>query len=112
MILDKQFPPDPRVENEAVSLINKSFDVYLFCLKYTEDAPSFEPINGLHVHRYQSNKLEYKLSALAYRLPFYTNIMAKKIEHFLRKNHIEVIHVHDIRIAGAVFKANRLLSYQ
>jgi len=34
MILDKIFPPDPRVENEAVSLVENGFEVYLFCLKY------------------------------------------------------------------------------
>ena len=33
MILDKTFPPDPRVENEAVTLINHGFEVFLFCLK-------------------------------------------------------------------------------
>jgi len=31
MILDKTFPPDPRVANEAVSLIEKGHEVFLFC---------------------------------------------------------------------------------
>ena len=33
MILDAVFPPDPRVENEAISLINEGHHVFLFCLK-------------------------------------------------------------------------------
>ncbi len=106
MILDKTFPPDPRVENEAVALINKGHKVFLFCLKY-EDVPESEKINEILVKRYTSNKLEYKLSALAYTFSFYTNLMAKKISHFIVKNKIEVLHIHDIRIAGAVFKANK-----
>lgn len=105
MILDKTFPPDPRVENEAISLINAGHHVYLFCLKY-DDAANDDLINGIHIKRYKSNRLEYKLSALAYSVPFYTNLMAKKIRHFLIENAIETIHIHDIRIAQAAMKVN------
>jgi glycosyltransferase involved in cell wall biosynthesis len=106
MILDKTFPPDPRVENEAISLINAGHEVFLFCLKYDKNEGGVI-INGIQVKRYQSNKLEYKLSALAYTFPFYTVIMANKITRFLKKNNIEAIHIHDMRIAGAVFRANK-----
>jgi len=104
MILDKTFPPDPRVENEAVSLVENGFEVYLFCLRYGNEQEDSEVINGINIKRYQSNTLEYKLSALAYSLPFYTNRMHRKINNFLIKNRIEAIHIHDIRIAEAVFK--------
>jgi len=109
MILDKTFPPDPRVENEAEALIEQGHQVFLFCLKY-RDEPEFEIISKIQVKRYISNKFEYKLSALAYTFPFYTNIMAKKITHFLIGNKIEVVHIHDLVIAGAVFKANKKLN--
>jgi glycosyltransferase involved in cell wall biosynthesis len=106
MILDKTFPPDPRVENEAISLINSGFEVFLFCLKYTTE-PQNEVIKGIQVRRYLSNKLNYKLSALVYTVPFYTQIMSKKVAHFLSANNIDAIHIHDIQIADAVFKANK-----
>ena len=106
--MDKTFPPDPRVENEAISLIKNGQEVFLFCLKYHKNEMDVL-INGIQVKRYQSNKLEYKLSALAYTFPFYTEIMAHKIARFLKKNKIEAIHIHDMRIAGAVFKANKSL---
>jgi len=106
MILDKTFPPDPRVENEAMALIKSGHKVFLFCLKY-DDKDGNEIINGIQVKRYLSNKLEYKLSALAYTFSFYTNLMSNKIAHFLSENKIEAIHIHDIRIADAVFKANK-----
>ena len=109
MILDKTFPPDPRVENEAISLIEKGYEVFLFCLKYKNEEEN-TVINGIHVIRYQSNKLEYKLSALAYTFPFYTNRMKRKISHFLDTYKIKAIHIHDIRIAEAVFKANKKLN--
>jgi glycosyltransferase involved in cell wall biosynthesis len=109
MILDYTFPPDPRVENEAIALIKKGHKVFLFSLKYAKE-PDFEDINGIKVSRYKTNKFEYKLSALAYTFPFYTKLMQTRISHFLENNKIDVIHIHDIRIADAVFKANKNLN--
>ena len=105
MILDAPFPPDPRVENEAVSLVKAGHQVFLFCLKY-KDEKSSEIINGIHVKRYKSNKLEYKLSALVYTVPFYTFLMKKKIHQFIEETKIDAIHIHDIKIAQAVYSAN------
>jgi glycosyltransferase involved in cell wall biosynthesis len=110
MILDKIFPPDPRVENEAISLVNNGFEVILFCLKYTDEQPECEILNGIEIKRYRSNRLEYKFSALAYTVPVYNNRMSKKIEDFLVKNNIEAVHIHDIKIAGSVFKVNKKLN--
>ena len=106
MILDAEFPPDPRVENEAVSLVNNGYEVFLFCLKYKNENKA-ELINGILVKRYSSNKIEYKLSALAYTIPLYTFFMKSKIIDFIKKNKIEALHIHDIRIAQAVFNANK-----
>jgi len=106
MILDKTFPPDPRVANEAKALIKDGQEVFLFCLHYGKEKAS-EEIDGIQIRRYKSNKLEYKLSALAYTFPFYSNLMCKKIKDFISRNNIEVLHIHDIRIAEAAFQANR-----
>jgi glycosyltransferase involved in cell wall biosynthesis len=106
MILDAVFPPDPRVENEAVSLVKAGHEVFLFCLKYADEKTS-EIINGIKVKRYTSSQLEYKLSALAYTFPLYTFWMQKKINQFIIETNIEALHIHDIRIAAAVFDANK-----
>ncbi len=106
MILDNVYPPDPRVENEAIELIKGGHEVYLFCLTYGEQLLN-EEVKGIHVRRYMSSKLEYKLSALAYTVPFYTMMMRKKIKDFVIKNSIEALHCHDIRVAEAVFSANK-----
>ena len=105
MILDAPFPPDPRVENEAVSLVENGHEVFLFCLKYA-DEKAFDTINGIQVRRYSSNTIEYKLSALAYTIPLYSVIMQKKIAKFIKETNIEALHIHDMRIAGAVYKVN------
>ena len=106
MILDKTFPPDPRVENEAIELIKAGHEVFLFCLTYGNELKE-EVINKIKVKRYQSNKFEYKLSALAYTFPLYTFFMKKKIQKFLINFKIESIHIHDMVVAEAVFNANK-----
>ena len=106
MILDETFPPDPRVENEAVTLINAGHEVFLFCLTYGNQKLE-EITNGIQIKRYLSNKIIYKLSALSYDLPFYKMMMKSKIDHFIQENNIDVLHVHDMRIAGTVFEINK-----
>ena len=106
MILDDIFPPDPRVENEAITLINSGHEVFLFCLTYGNQK-LHENINGIQIRRYKYNKIIYKLSALSYDFFGYRMIMKPKIDDFIKENSIEVIHIHDIRIAEAVFLSNK-----
>ena len=106
MILDSDFPPDPRVENEAIALIKGGHEVFLFCLTYG-DQPLEEEIEGIKIRRYISSKLEYKLSALAYTVPLYSSLMKKKINDFISKNKVQALHIHDIRIAQAAIWANK-----
>lgn len=106
MILDKSFPPDPRVENEALALISAGHEVFLFCLDYQGQLPA-ENYKEIQIRRYQSNQIAYKLSALAYPFPFYRFMMSPHINHFLRENAIEVIHVHDMVIADTVLYVNK-----
>ncbi len=106
MILDKVFPPDPRVENEAIELIKQGHEVVLFCLTYGGEA-SEEIVNGVKVVRFKSNKLEFKLSALAYTFPFYSYLMKWKITKFLNRFKLDAIHIHDMVVAEAAFKANK-----
>lgn len=106
MILDTTFPPDPRVENEATSLIAEGHQVILFCFSYNKSFKRREVFKGIQVKRFYCNKLTYKLSALAYTLPFYHLITYFILRKFLKTNDIDVLHVHDIQIARSVFWAN------
>jgi glycosyltransferase involved in cell wall biosynthesis len=105
MILDKTFPPDPRVENEALALTQHGHQVFLFCLTYGNQLLD-ENYKGIKIKRYLSNKLIYKLSALSYTFPFYRLLLQPKIAHFIQSNQIEALHIHDITIAETVFKVS------
>ena len=105
MILDKEFPPDPRVENEALALVSKGVEVYLFCLHYKGQI-EYETYKGINICRYPFNTFLYKSSALAYTVPVYSFFMSKKIKDFIDKQEISHLHIHDIRIAQAVEWSN------
>ena len=107
MVLDKQFPPDPRVENEAIVLAQNGFKVFLFCLTYTPSEVGAQDYKGFTVVRYLSSQIEYKSSAIAYDVPFYHSRMQKKIQQFMLDNDIDVWHIHDMRTAKAVYTLNK-----
>ena len=112
MILDHTFPHDPRVKNEAEALIKNGKQVYLFCLSFDRRFKKNEIIEGINICRYYCSWITYKFSALAYTFPFYKWIMSKKIKKFIKKNHIEVLHIHDIQIASSVFLANKTFNLE
>ncbi len=107
MILDNTFPPDPRVENEAFTLIKNGHDVYLYCLDYSHSLAEYEIINGIYVYRQRLPKYLYSLSALAYTIPYYHFYLKKSLSKFVAKNEIQVLHVHDIQVARSVFNVNK-----
>jgi glycosyltransferase involved in cell wall biosynthesis len=107
MILDKAFPPDPRVENEAVTLAEHGHEVHLYCMQFDSTLPEREVYNGIHVHRFRFSGLVKKLSALAYTLPFYHLILQKSLKAFISEHRLEALHIHDIQVARAVFWANK-----
>ncbi len=106
MLLDQDFPPDSRVENEAYSLIAAGFEVFLFSLAFKKK-PLAESWNGIEVRRYPCGKLLYKMSALAYDFPYYHRKVAGMIGHFIAENQIDALHVHDMVLARAAFAVNK-----
>lgn len=100
MILDTAFPPDSRVENEAVSLIHQGHEVFLFALNRGAE-PKGEEYNGIQVRRFPTTNFEYKSSALAYTFPYYHWKLASKIDAFIREVNPDVLHVHDLTVARA-----------
>lgn len=106
MFLESEFPPDSRVENEAISLIDAGHEVYLFSITY-DSRDSEEEINDIHVRRYKGGNWLYKSSALAYQLPYYHRKVQPFIEDFILRNRIESLHIHDMPLAEAVMKVNK-----
>lgn len=106
MFLDQSFPPDSRVENEAFSLIRAGHEVHLFSLERDTSRPKREIWNGIDVHRFEISNLTYRLSALAYTVPFYHRSIRNSIVTSIESVKPDVLHIHDMLIAKSVFEVN------
>lgn len=112
MILDSDFPPDPRVENEARVLINAGMEVHLFAFSYDQNFVPLETYKGIKVHRFHCSEMLYKMSALAYTIPLYHIQLKGKIEQFIRDTGCNVVHIHDIQVARAIFMLKSTLNFK
>ncbi|MEA3296213.1 MAG: glycosyltransferase, partial [Patescibacteria group bacterium] len=108
MILDKEFPPDPRVENEAKILVDNGFDLSIMSFNYGNKS-KFENYLGIKIYRYPIKKMiKKKGTALVNTiLDFYTILITRYIIDFITKNKIDVLHVHDLHILGAAIEARK-----
>ncbi|MEZ4900094.1 MAG: glycosyltransferase family 4 protein [Saprospiraceae bacterium] len=107
MILDSDFPPDPRVRNEAQVLIQAGYEVHLFCLDYRGTQPPKEKFLGINVHRYRIKPWMHSISSLAYTIPLYHYLLQKSIQQFLDEVAPDILHTHDMQVARAVFRSNK-----
>ncbi|NND77495.1 MAG: glycosyltransferase family 4 protein [Flavobacteriales bacterium] len=108
MILDKDYPPDPRVQNEAKFLIQNGHSVSLLCIDFEgKNRPEKETIDGINIFRIKGNWLMAKFSALAYTLPIYHFFIRHHVSRFLKQFHIDHLHVHDMPAAVGTFWANK-----
>ena len=106
MVLPGYFPPDIRVEKEARTLIADGHEIHLVCMG-ADGQPQEGDFHGINIHRLQVFSKKYgKLSTLVYT-PFFLNLFWRshwinKIKEIIRKNNIEIIHVHDLPVVPIV----------
>ena len=107
MLLDKPFPPDPRVANEARSLIAAGHEVLLFCLN--PGGPSGqEDWQGIRVIRHAIGKRFWKkASALILTVGLYKRWFRRRLLPFIREYELEALHVHDLPLVGEGLRAAR-----
>lgn len=97
MILDRTFPPDPRVANEARSLAGAGFEVHLFCLRHGSRQAARETWQGIQVHRIQIHRGFYrKASAVSLELPAYRWFLRRHLRPLIQREKIDVLHTHDL----------------
>jgi glycosyltransferase involved in cell wall biosynthesis len=95
MVLANEFPPDVRVENEALSLVEAGHEVHLACFT-RKNAPEKEIFKGVIIHRIPISLFLYKASVAALTAPFYFSFWERFLENITEKYRIETIHIHDL----------------
>ena len=103
MILDHEFPPDIRVENEIESLIEDGHEIHIAC--YTRDNRELKETNGnLTIHRKRISKFIYKTSVGALKFPFYFSFWRSFLSDLFKTEHFDAIHIHDLPLAKTGFE--------
>ncbi|HDR88168.1 MAG TPA: glycosyltransferase WbuB [Bacteroidetes bacterium] len=98
MVLDREFPPDLRVENEMESLLKKGVEVHLAC--YTREGKSRDDRwQQARIFRKPISTFFYKSSVGALKFPFYFNFWRSFLDRLCRENQYDAIHVHDLPLA-------------
>ena len=108
MLLDKPFPPDPRVANEMRSLARAGHEVHLLCPEFDRARPLAEDWEGVRIHRiHMSRSFHRKMSALVLRLPFYWQAFERPFRTLVEREGIEAIHVHDLPLLEVGLRVGR-----
>jgi glycosyltransferase involved in cell wall biosynthesis len=110
MILDHEFPPDIRVENEIEALSEAGHEIHLACFT-RKNRPENEKNETCHIHRKAISGLVYKSSVAALTFPVYFKFWRKFIRHLMREFRIDAIHVHDLpltEVAAGICRQNNI----
>ena len=99
MLLENVFPPDDRVEKEALSLINSGYEVHVACYSRSDDFIEEETYKGIYIHRQKISWLMHKFSAAILILPFYFWYWKKFALNLQENFSYAAIHVHDLPLS-------------
>jgi glycosyltransferase involved in cell wall biosynthesis len=98
MILDHEFPPDIRVENEMEALSEAGHEIHLVCFT-RKNRPEYEKQETCYIHRKVITGLVYKSSVAALTFPLYFNFWRRFITNLVREFRFDAIHVHDLPLS-------------
>jgi len=98
MILESEFPPDVRVENEMLALTEAGHNVHLACSS-RKNRPEYEQIGSSIIHRKAMSGFIYKSSVGCLRFPFYFNFWRRFVFGLCKKEKFDVIHIHDLPLS-------------
>ncbi|MGQ7867864.1 glycosyltransferase family 4 protein [Sunxiuqinia sp. sy24] len=106
MLLENNFPPDTRVENEIHSLQEDGHEVHIACLK-TKGNKKTNSFGSTVIHRFEISEFVRKSSVGALAFPFYFYFWNKRVCRLFADYKYDAIHVHDLPLAAVGFKIKK-----
>jgi glycosyltransferase involved in cell wall biosynthesis len=98
MVLESDFPPDVRVENEILALSEAGHEIHLAC-STRKNSSSKEKWGIAVIHRRRMSPFIYKSSVGCLKFPFYFNFWREFIFGLLAEEKFDAIHIHDLPLA-------------
>jgi len=111
MLLNAPYPSDVRIKKETDALQAAGFKVHLLCL-HRKGEKSEEQINGLYVQRISAGEGNIQLAFwdAIISMTFKHPVFKKAIPKWVKKNSIEVLHVHDLPLAGTALAIRKKMN--
>lgn len=96
MLLDTEFPPDIRVENEAQSLLDAGHEVHILSYNFGSRSTK-ETYKGIQIHRFNiAKQLAKKSLGLLNQFPLYRWIWQREVQKMLHTQPFDAVHIHDL----------------
>jgi glycosyltransferase involved in cell wall biosynthesis len=100
MVLEREFPPDVRVEKEALTLIESSYEVHI-CSYNFSNLPEYELVKGMHIHRISVPRQFFKKFPLLMNVvPVYPWVWHHSLKKIMKRIKFDILHVHDLPLCG------------
>jgi hypothetical protein len=98
MVLDHEFPPDIRVENEIETLTAAGHEIHIACFTMKNQAV-YDQFGKAHIHRKSISKLRHKTSVGCLKFPFYYNFWRPFLFGLQQQYQFDIVHIHDLPMA-------------
>lgn len=106
MVLESEFPPDVRVENEILALTESGHEVHLAC-STRKNYNDKELFGKAVIHRKPISSFIYKSSVGCLKFPFYFNFWRNFIFGLCEMEQFDAIHIHDLPLSKIGLDAKR-----
>ncbi len=98
MVLESEFPPDVRVENEILALTEAGHKVHIAC-STRKNRPETGEFGKAIIHRKAISPFIYKSSVGCLKFPFYFNFWSNFIFNLCKNEKFNAIHIHDLPLS-------------
>jgi glycosyltransferase involved in cell wall biosynthesis len=106
MVLESDFPPDIRVENETASLADAGHEVHVACYSHSKKSESGEDL-PYTIHKTYIPPLVYKASVGALKSNIYFNFWRRYLNRIMKSRSFDAIHIHDLPLAKVGYELSR-----
>lgn len=106
MLLETDFPPDIRVENEINYLSGLGHEIHVACMT-RRDRPAFEKTSYGYIYRQSVSSFIYKSSVAALTFPFYFKFWRQFAKKITSQKKFDAVHVHDLPLAQIGFELKK-----
>jgi glycosyltransferase involved in cell wall biosynthesis len=106
MVLESDFPPDVRVENEMIALTEAGHEVHLAC-STRKNRLGHDMFGKVVIHRKSMSTFIYKTSVGCLKFPFYFNFWRQFIFGLCSEEKFDIIHINDLPLSKIGVEAKR-----